>query len=262
MQYNTLTTIQRSVKWTDLVRLTPKQRFVELTISIPWLLASLILGHFGYYMIALPCSFMFFLTSLRQVHNGFHLSLGVSKKRTDWILWANSILMLGSMHAVKYNHLQHHKHCLDEHDVEGSSARMPGWKALLYGPIFPIKLHYHALRSGNRSIRRWVIIELISIFIFYSILLSLGPVVVLYHLIAMLIGECFTAFFAVWTVHHDCDEEIHSRTMRTWWKNFFTYSMFYHFEHHLFPRIPTINLPRLAKRIDKAAPDLKVKKVF
>ena len=74
----------------------------------------------------------------------------------------------------------------------------------------------------------------------------------------MIIGEFFTAFFAVWTVHHDCDDEIYARTSRGILKNFFTYNMFYHMEHHLFPAVPTIKLPALADRIDEVLPVFKV----
>lgn len=250
------------VKWKDLIQLTNTQRIIELTVSIPWLAASLTLAYFGWYLLALPLSFIFFLTSLRQVHNGFHLALGVSKQITNWVLWINSIFMFGAMHAVKYNHLQHHKHCLGEEDIEGKSAKMPAWKAICYGPIFPIELHINALRNGNREIKRWTLFEVIAITIIYVLVFAFGPYWLIYHAIAMIIGECFTAFFAVWTVHHDCDEDMSSRTVRGLWKNFFTYNMFYHMEHHLFPKVPTINLPKLAQRIDETIPELKKKQVF
>lgn len=77
----------------------------------------------------------------------------------------------------------------------------------------------------------------------------------------MLTGELFTAFFAVWTVRHDCDEEVFARTLSSRWKNWFTYNMFYHLEHHLFPGVPTIKLPALAKRIRQRLPDLQIKEV-
>jgi fatty acid desaturase len=35
-----------------------------------------------------------------------------------------SILMLGSMHAVRFNHLQHHRHCMGDDDVEAMGARL------------------------------------------------------------------------------------------------------------------------------------------
>lgn len=78
----------------------------------------------------------------------------------------------------------------------------------------------------------------------------------------MLFGESFSAFFAVWTVHHDLEEKHLARTMRSGWKNLLTYNMFYHLEHHLFPAVPTIKLPELARRIDKEVPELVKKSVF
>jgi len=70
------------------------------------------------------------------VHNGFHHTLGTSDVSTAATLFLNSIVMLAAMHAIKYNHLRHHKYCLKPEDVEGNCARMPGWKALGYGPVF------------------------------------------------------------------------------------------------------------------------------
>jgi fatty acid desaturase len=79
----------------------------------------------------------------------------------------------------------------------------------------------------------------------------------------MLAGQCFTAFFAVWTVHHHCDRTHYiARTLRHKVKNQITFNMFLHIEHHLFPRVPTCHLPELSRRIDQAAPELKSKLVF
>lgn len=71
------------------------------------------------------------------------------------------------------------------------------------------------------------------------------------------------AFFAVWTVHHDTSENpLMARTQSTIWKNWITFGMFYHLEHHLFPAVPTIKMPELSKRIDEAIPDLEKKQTF
>ena len=79
----------------------------------------------------------------------------------------------------------------------------------------------------------------------------------------MIIGECCTSFFAVWTVHHDCEpESVYSRTVRGRWKSILFYNMFYHTEHHLFPKVPTCHLPELAKRIDDVIPEIKTKSVL
>ena len=257
-----LTKRLKDVEWKDLVVLSSGQRFIELTITLPWLFLSLMFAHYGFYLLAVPFSFVFFLCGLRQVHNGYHYALGVSKQATNWILWLNSLMMLAAMHAIKHNHLQHHKHCLNDEDVEGKCARMPAIKALLYGPLFPVEQHYHAIKKGSNSTRKWVYLELFSIAILYTLVMVLNIEALQYHLLVMLIGECFTAFFAVWTVHHDCDEEMHSRTIRSRWKSLLTFNMFFHLEHHLYPKVPTINLPELARRIDVKAPDIKIREVI
>ena len=84
-----------------------------------------------------------------------------------------------------------------------------------------------------------------------------------YHVSAMLAGQCMTAFFAVWTVHHHCDRTHYlARTLHNRIKNRVTFNMFLHIEHHLFPRVPTCHLPELSRRIDRVAPDLRSKVVF
>lgn len=252
----------KHLSWRDLTHLSPKHKLIELSISVPWICLSLLAAHYRIYWLAIPFSFMFFLTALRQVHNGYHHSLGLSRRWTDIVLWINSILMFTSLHAVKYNHLQHHKHCLNEHDVEGRSAKMSAIQALLYGPRFILDLHLNAYRNANPTIKRWMTIELASIFLFYGLVIALDVRILIYHAIIMILGECCTAFFTVWTVHHDCEEEMHSRTLRSKWKNRISYNMFYHLEHHLYPKVPTIHLPKLAKRIDEHIALSEIKKVW
>ena len=252
----------RAVQWKDLTRLTFRQKVIENSITLPWLLISCGLACFHYYLLALPFSFLFFLTGLRQVHNGFHYTLGTSRSLTGVTLYINSLLMVTAMNAIKYNHLRHHKYCLQEEDVEGNCAKMKPLRALLYGPVFIFRLHAAALASSNPAIRKAVWSELLSILVFAGIVFLLRIRFLEYHIIAMAIGELFTAFFAVWTVHHDCDEEVFARTLSNRWKNRLTYNMFYHLEHHLFPSVPTIRLPELSDRIREKLPDLKMKEVF
>lgn len=256
------TELVRKVYWKDLTRLSLKEIFIENNISIPWALASWVLAYYGYYWLALPFSAVFFLTALRQVHNGFHNSLGTHRFLTWLSLYLNSLLMMASIHAVQFNHLRHHKYCLQEEDYEGKSASMTWWGAMLYGPIHMYLIHKVALQLGNKKYRLNVTIELLSIAVYTAIILIFNIKFLIYHSIIMLIGELMSAFFAVWSVHHDCDEETIARTQRTGWKNAITYSMFYHLEHHLFPAVPTIKLPELARRIDEALPELEKKNTF
>jgi fatty acid desaturase len=171
--------------------------------------------------------------------------------------------MLASMHAVQVTHLHHHRHCLDEHDHEAAHAGLPWWRVLLMGPGFAFALHRAAWRLASPAKRRWIALELAMIGALLAAaaagaLLWGGPAWLLWHLAAMVVGESFTGFFAVWIVHRGChaDGQI-ARTQRGWMKNVVSYSMFYHLEHHLFPAVPTCHLPTLADRIDVAAPEVK-----
>ena len=225
-------------------------------MPLPWLAVSLLLASLGHVLVALPVSFVFFLTGLRLVHDAYHYNLGLSRALTHTVMFALSVAMLGSMHAVRYNHLRHHKHCLQADDVEARSAKMKGWQAIAWGPVFPVLLHVTAWRGGNAMQRRFIVGELLAITILVAVAFATRSEFLEYHVIAMAAGQCLTAFFAVWTVHHDCEESsTMSRTLRNRWKSSIAFDMFFHAEHHLYPKVPTCRLSELAARIDAVAPD-------
>lgn len=240
--------------WRDLVALTPWEKVWEITLPVPWLVLSLILYGKGWWWAGLVCSFYLFLTGLRLSHNAQHCALGVRRWFHDSILFLLSIIMLGSMHAVQTTHLHHHRHCLEEEDAEGATARLPWWKALAMGPVFPWRLHANAWRLASAGQRRWIAAELgcMAAIIFATVMS--GPMVLRWHFAAMLLGECFTGFFAVWTVHRGCAAGEPGRTERAGWINLISYSMFYHAEHHIYPAVPTIHLGKLAQRLDIVRP--------
>src|SRR6185295_5163780 len=179
------TTLLSQVQWKDLLKLSAKERFIENTITIPWLMASWILAYFHFYFYALPCSFLFFLTALRQVHNGFHHSLGISKKATWVSIYLNSVLMLSSMHAVKFTHLRHHKYCMGEKDFEGKCAKMRWYQAIMYGPGHVLTIHTAAMTLVNKNYKIDVLKELFSIIIFISAVVLLKWNFLVYHCMAM-----------------------------------------------------------------------------
>src|SRR5215217_595684 len=53
-----------------------------------------------------------------------------------------------------------------------------------------------------------------------------------------------------------------ARTLHGKVKNRISFEMFFHLEHHLFPKVPTCHLSRLADRLDSAAPELQAHQVF
>ena len=241
----------RAVAWRDLLRMSRLEIAHEVAIVLPWLIASIALYGLGLVPRGMIGSFFVFLTGLRLSHGCQHYQLPIARHWQDKILFTLSAVMLTSMHAVQATHLNHHRHCLDEHDFEGRIARRPFWLALLTGPLFPVRLHIEALRLARRGKRRWIIAELMVVMGTVAATPWL-PVALQWHVLAVLVGECFVGFFAVWTVHHGCDHEVPYRTLRSRWLNRVFYNMFLHAEHHLYPAVPTCRLHRLAERIDAA----------
>ena len=74
------------------------------------------------------------------------------------------------------------------------------------------------------------------------------------HLAAMLVAQCLTAFFAVWITHQGTAHSgLAARSQRGLLARA-AYLMFYHREHHLFPKVPVSRLPDLAARLDMQVP--------
>jgi fatty acid desaturase len=145
-----------------------------------------------------------------------------------------------------------------EEDLEAMSARGNAWQALLIGPWFPVRLHLTALVRARGRVRRWIVAELLGNALWLGLVLGVLDVPLLrLHVLSMAVGQCLTAFFAVWTVHRDCEHShFIARTLRRPFLNLISFNMFFHVEHHLFPKVPTCHLPRLATRIDQVAPEL------
>jgi fatty acid desaturase len=245
----------RAVRWRDLATLSPAGAVRELLLPLPWLILSLALADLHFWPLALAMSFVFFLTGLRVVHGAYHYALGLPRPATEWVMATFSVLMLGSMHAVQWNHLRHHRHCLAPNDIEAMGAHRSALGALLLGPRFPMALHRAALADASRPLRRWIFAELAANAL-WLVLLVVPCEALAYHVLAMALGQCLTAFFAVWTVHHDCGEhDALARTIRNPLRNALSFDMFFHLEHHLFPQVPTAHLSVLARRLDQAMPE-------
>src|ERR1700721_2296051 len=119
------------VAWRDLVPISRWEAVKEVLLPLPWLAGSLALAACGIYPAALALSFVFFLTGLRLNHGGCHYAIGLGRGTTNLVLLALSVAMLGAMHAVQWNHLRHHRHCLAADDIEAMGARRSWLGAVL-----------------------------------------------------------------------------------------------------------------------------------
>lgn len=247
----------RAVAWRDLATLRPAERARELLLPLPFLLAARAAYAADVPLLPWLASAYFFLAGLRLVHDAFHDNLALPRRAGHALLALLSALMLGSMHAVRITHLQHHRDCLGPDDVEGRTARGSAWRAIGAGFAFPFALHRAAWRQGRAGDRRWILAELVMTGAMLALAASgLSPQLT-HHVALMAIAQTLTGFFAVWTVHHDVDAERQvARTLRDRVKSALALGMFFHLEHHLFPRVPTCHLPALADRLDRAVPEL------
>jgi fatty acid desaturase len=253
-----LTRLRRpaNLRWDDLVALRPHEVALNLLISAPWLAGSLWAAGRGWFAVAAPLSAMFFLTGLRQAHDSYHASIGLPRRWLDLVMLALTLTMLCSTHAIRDTHLAHHRDPLGAGDEEGAWARQSAWRAVLLGPLFSIRTHAQALRNGDRTTRRWVGIELVLLLAVWGAAILTEASWLKYHVIAMLGCNALVGFFAVWSVHHDCETVgVFARTERRRWANRLTFNLLFHIEHHLFPAVPANHLPELARRLDGSAPE-------
>jgi fatty acid desaturase len=250
-------TLHRVIAWRDLTPRRPIDGVVECIHPIPWIATSWLLAFHALWLPAILCAFMFFLTALQLNHEAIHRNLGFSERGHRVVLHGLSTLMLGSNTAVAFNHLHHHRHVGKPDDLEGKCGTMPGWKVLVYGPVFPIEMHIAAWRTGGPPMQRRMRIDLVLNVAILLATIVTGWTVLIFHVAAMIVAQCLTAFFAVWITHHDCtDSGLIARTQRSKVVNFLTYNMFFHLEHHLFPGVPVRRLGRLAARIDAVVPTI------
>jgi len=255
--------VRPAIAWQDLRRLAPWERATE--ILLPVLLVALELTALvdGQAWLALAASAYFYLAGLRVVHDVFHKNLGLPRWGNTAVLSVLSALMLCSLHAVRSTHLRHHQAPLGPEDVEGHTARGSAWEAIFAGVLFPLRLHSAAWRGGDRTLRSWIVIELGVVAILLAVASQAPHGLLASHVLLMAVAQSLTGFFAVWTVHHDTVPPMQpGRTVRSRLKSALALDMFFHLEHHLYPRVPTRRLPELARRLDTVRPELNRDRVY
>ena len=245
----------KQIHWQDLCHLTLGQKLYNILLPYPFLLLSWYAINQSWYILAIICSYFFVVTAYRQGHDLFHHALGVNKHISTVLLFIISLLSFSSLHSMKYSHLFHHQHTLQENDTEGYLAHLPWYGALFGGLLFRYRIYIHGYKLAPKNFKYKIVIESICILLLTSFTFYGQSTILLYQFIIMFIMNALAGLIAVWGLHHDCDEI--GRTERNPIVNALSFNLFYHAEHHLFPAVPTQNLPTLAKRLDKVAPHIR-----
>ncbi|MDE4134242.1 fatty acid desaturase [Phaeobacter sp. QD34_3] len=242
------------VPWQDLLDLRPWQKGIELTLPLPWLALSWALYASPLWPLGALASFMFFLCALRLNHEAIHGNLGLSRRFDIALLHLLSALMLGCNSSVAWSHMQHHRHAMGPGDLEGHCGHMSARDVLLYGPRFPLDLIRHCWQGGGRKWRLRMLRDGLGVALVLALFVSSGAGFLMLHLAAMAVAQCLTAFFAVWITHQGTARTGQAGRSQRGFLARLAYLMFYHREHHLFPKVPVSRLPDLAARLDAQVP--------
>ena len=244
----------RGVRWHDLTDMTARDTLRELVLPLPWLALSLWLYASSLWPLGFPASFMFFLCALRLNHEAIHNNLGLSRRGDSLVMHALSFVMGASNHAVSHGHMVHHKHAMGPGDFEGRCGHMSLGEVLRYGPRFTYDINREAWSAAKPRLRRRIALDWVLNVVMIALAFGSGAVFLVLHVVAMGIAQCLTALFAVWITHQGTSETgLAARSQRGVLARL-AYLMFYHREHHLFPKVPVRRLPELAARLDTDVP--------
>ncbi|UWQ33553.1 fatty acid desaturase [Leisingera sp. M527] len=244
----------RTVIWQDLLPVTRRQRWGELTLPLPWLGLSWGLYASALWPLGAGASFMFFLCALRLNHEAIHGNLGLQRRGDIAVLHILSALMCGCNCSVAWSHMQHHRHAMGPGDIEGHCGHMSVGEVLRYGPRFPFDLIRACWAQGGKKWRQRILRDGICVATLAGLILWSGQQFLLLHLAAMGAAQCMTAFFAVWITHQGTgNSDLAARSQRGMLAKA-AYLMLFHREHHLFPKVPVSRLPELAARLDTQVP--------
>ncbi|WP_372369302.1 fatty acid desaturase [Candidatus Uabimicrobium sp. HlEnr_7] len=200
--------------------------------------------------------FLIFVSVVTATHDIVHNSIGLSRKQTEWLLFIMGSILLESGHAYRKTHHYHHRNFPAHDDLEGTPAHIGFWGSLLHGPVFIPRLWLWAFKNSEKGSaeKRWIIIEGLWPFAFVAISILVLPwtPAPLFYATMAIVGSWVYPMLNVYWLHKDFgDHSIHqSRTVRGWFISELFLGLTYHLEHHLYPQVPSHNLPQLAKRLD------------
>lgn len=244
----------------DLVVTTRPRRV--LTLSLPYAGVALFAAAWlaGWWWLTPLIAFGIFVAVVTATHDAVHRSLGLGRRATEWALFLLGAVLLESGHAYRATHLQHHRTFPGEDDPEGYPADLSALGAILYGPVFLVRLWWWAFQRSRPGQRAWLLAEAALPFLAVAAgtVLSRG---VLVYAVMMIVGSWVYPLLTVHLPHrHYGDTPLtQTRTLRGRVVPALFLELTYHLEHHLYPQVPSHHLARLARRLDPVLAEAGVK---
>jgi beta-carotene hydroxylase len=151
-------------------------------------------------------------------------------------------------------HRQHHRLFPSPEDPEGYPANLSVVGAVLYGPVFLVRLWCWSFVRADRRTRRWLAAEACApvVVVATGIACSSATPYVLAYAVMAIVGSWVYPLLTVYLPHHDYGDEplTQTRTLRGRIVPAIFLELTYHLEHHLYPQVPSHHLPELARRLD------------
>jgi beta-carotene hydroxylase len=236
----------------DLLVTTPRQRLVALYRPYAGLLLFAAAVGLGWWWLTPLLVFGIFVAVVTVTHDVVHRTIGLSDRATDWALFAMGLVLLESGHAYRASHEQHHRLFPHPDDPEGYPAELSFLGAVCYGPVFLMRLWYWSFRRGRD--RTWLLAEAaapIAALCGGVLAWPYTPSVLVYAVMAI-VGSWVYPLLTVYLPHHGYGDSplTQTRTLRGRIIPAIFLELTYHLEHHLYPQVPSHQLPELARRLE------------
>jgi fatty acid desaturase len=240
----------------DLLTTTPRQRWIALARPFVGLGIYAIATMLHLWWITPVIVFLIFVAVVTVTHDVVHGTLGLSRRQTEWALFLTGAVLLESGHAYRTTHMQHHKVFPSDDDPEGYPAHISMLGAILYGPVFLIRLWWWAYTRNTRrpAQRVWLLVEACLPFAVVAVGILLWPAApaLLVYAAMAIVGSWVYPLLTVHLPHKNYGETplTQTRTLRGRIIPALFLELTYHLEHHLYPQVPSHHLKELARRLD------------
>ncbi|MFN8041499.1 MAG: fatty acid desaturase [Acidimicrobiales bacterium] len=236
----------------DLLHVSRCQQAVVLLRPVVLIGAYAAAARAGWWHLALVLLVAVFPAMVAAIHDLLHRSLGLGPRANRWWLSVLGILVLQSGHAIQATHAAHHRRFPAADDPEAYVSRMSIPRAILEGPVYPVRLWAWA-RCQPTSPRRRILGETaghVVLGVGCLVAIPISPIPFVYAAAMCLACSLFPAV-SVNLLHREGapDELAGTRTVHGVVLPLVTLGSGYHLEHHLYPRVPSPHYGRLARRL-------------
>ncbi len=237
----------------DLLQTTPTQRWLAVARPFIGLLVYIGAVSLGWWVLTPLIVFLIFVSVVTVTHDVVHGSLGFHKRYADVVLLLMGAVLMESGHAYRITHHQHHTHFPADNDPEGYPAKIGLLGAVIYGPVFLVRLWIWAFVQRPNQ-RLWLVVEAfvpVSVILIGITQWPNHPAILIYAGLAI-VGSWVYPLLTVYLPHKDYGDNPLTQThpLRGRLIPALFLELTYHLEHHLYPQVPGHNLAKLAQRLD------------